>query len=85
MRDGHLLTRASLHDVQGGAASSPAGGDTPSQRVLRTVYLPSERADALLLTTQSLQQQVDELRRLMDERSEVRCRGERCGVWVCGW
>ena len=46
-------------------------GTNAQNRVLRTVYLPSERADALLLTTQSLQQQLDDLRKLMDDRTEV--------------
>ena len=53
----------------------PDGGSAPSgpSRVLRTVYLPSERADALLMTVQSLQQQLDETKRLMEERVQVRC------------
>lgn len=50
-----------------GPGQVTAGGN----RVLRTVYLPSERADALLLTTQSLQQQLDEMKKLNDERTEV--------------
>jgi hypothetical protein len=65
------LTCQRFCDAQGGASSVSAAGDSPSQRVLRTVYLPSERADALLLTTQALQQQVDDLKKLMDQRAEV--------------
>lgn len=53
------------------AVSSPSPSAEPSHRVLRTVYLPSERADALLLTVQSLQSQVDGMKRLMEERSEA--------------
>lgn len=58
----------------GPAVSHRKLGDdsSPTQnRVLRTVYLPSERADALLLTTQSLQQQLDDMRKLMEDRAEV--------------
>ncbi len=69
-------------DISTQSAHSPSPPSDPSllhagNRVLRTVYLPSERADALLLTTQSLQQQVDDMRKLMDERAEV------CVASVC--
>jgi hypothetical protein len=63
-KDGSAVSHRKLGDD-----SSPA-----QNRVLRTVYLPSERADALLLTTQSLQQQLDDMRKLMDERTEVKQR-----------
>lgn len=44
-----------------GSAAAPAGGSRaggPSNRVLRTVYLPSDRADALALKLEALQRQL---------------------------
>lgn len=64
---------ASISHRKLGPDSTDAGSPHASgqNRVLRTVYLPSERADALLLTTQSLQQQLDDTRKLMEDRAEV--------------
>lgn len=64
-------------------AGSKGGKGSAPNRVLRTVYLPSERADALLMTVQSLQQQLAENKRLMEDRVQTwrRDRKEREEAW----
>lgn len=66
----------------GTAQVESGSGKGAPNRVLRTVYLPSERADALLMTVQSLQQQLAETKRLMEDRVQVRPLAATCG-W-CG-
>lgn len=45
-----------------------AGGSSSSGRVLRTIYFPNEQADVLLNTAATLQKQLEDLRKLSDER-----------------
>ena len=51
--------------------SSSSHGSDQARRLLRTVYLPSERTDALILSVESLQRQVEDLKELLDTKTQV--------------
>jgi coiled-coil domain-containing protein 77 len=50
-------------------ASAGGGGGPYKNRVLRTIYLPSEKADTLLLTVESLQKQLEAVKELETGRN----------------
>ena len=54
-------------------------GTEPQTRMLRTVYLPTEKTDSLLLTIEALRRELDEHRALSDERAQT-ILGERSTV-----
>lgn len=64
----HVRQVTHSYGPQSTSSNSPSN---KAARVLRTVYLPSERADALLLTVQSLQQQLADLQRVHAEKADV--------------
>lgn len=71
-RGGGAASRAEVAPPPPPASGVPAAsGAEARNRILRTVYLPSERADALLMTVQSLQQQLEDARRLHEERAQA--------------
>ena len=70
-RSGLNITAASNNSVNKSASvGSPSGSMQPfKNRVLRTIYLPSEKADTLLLTVESLQKQLEAVKELESGRN----------------
>jgi hypothetical protein len=62
----HVTTGAGT----GARVAAGAGGAEPTvaTRVLRTVYLPSEKTDSMLLTIDALQRELDEYKRVGEEK-----------------
>lgn len=68
-RSGLNITAASSVN-KSGSVGSPSGTMQPfKNRVLRTIYLPSEKADTLLLTVESLQKQLEAVKELESGRN----------------
>ena len=67
----HVTGGGGMGGVGGGGGGGGGPESTVATRVLRTVYLPSEKTDSMLLTIDALQRELDEYKRVGEEKMSV--------------